>query len=74
MRRRPPRPSVLTPRERQVARLIAEGNTAPEIGAELGIAETTVRGYIQQIARVVTGRGPPMRRIAMWYREESREL
>ena len=45
---RPPSPSpteVLTAREKDVLRLIAEGYTNPQIGTELGISVRTVEGH-----------------------------
>lgn len=40
---------ALTPRERQVARLVAEGFTARQIGEQLGIGEQTVKNHKQSI-------------------------
>lgn len=39
----------LTPRERDVLRLIAQGYSAPEIGSQLGISPKTVDTYKQRI-------------------------
>ena len=39
----------LTPRERDVLRLIAQGYSAPEIGTQLGISPKTVDTYKQRI-------------------------
>jgi FixJ family two-component response regulator len=67
-------PASLTPRERQVAYRVAQGYRAREIARDLGIAETTVRFYINRIAESVPGRGRPMVRIATWWVESRGEL
>jgi DNA-binding NarL/FixJ family response regulator len=41
--------SDLTPREREVLRLVASGRANKEIGAELGISERTVKTHISNI-------------------------
>lgn len=70
MPRRAPRFSMLTPREREVARLVALHHTNAEIAQELGIAPTTVAGYVQRIGRLIPGRGSPKSRIAVWVERE----
>jgi DNA-binding CsgD family transcriptional regulator len=60
----------LTPREREVVELVAEHKTAKEIARELGIAVTTVRGYIGRIGRVIPGRGRPKERILVWWHKQ----
>ena len=45
----PARKSLLTPREREVVRLVAEGMRNQEIGDALSIGEHTVRNYIFRI-------------------------
>jgi two-component system, NarL family, nitrate/nitrite response regulator NarL len=47
--RRPSEEPLLTPREREILALIADGWTAPEIAAELHLAITTVRTHIQHL-------------------------
>lgn len=52
----PPNPAValleqLSPRERDILRGIARGASNKEIGAELGIAETTVKIHVQHVLR-----------------------
>lgn len=42
---------ALTPRERDVVRLIAEGRTTDEISADLHLATNTVRSYLQAAMR-----------------------
>jgi DNA-binding NarL/FixJ family response regulator len=39
----------LTPRERQILDLIAEGKTNREIGLELYLAEKTVKNYVSNL-------------------------
>jgi DNA-binding NarL/FixJ family response regulator len=39
----------LTPRERQVLRLVSKGMTNKEIGAQLHIAENTVKNHLRNI-------------------------
>ena len=60
----------LTPREREVVLLLAQGRSAPFIGNELGLATNTVRGYVQEaysklgvhskqeLIDLLTGEGP----------------
>lgn len=43
--------SVLTPRELQVARLIAEGKSSKEIAASLNLSLETIRGYRKTLMR-----------------------
>jgi two-component system, NarL family, nitrate/nitrite response regulator NarL len=48
----PPAPGEgLSPREREIVRLIARGASNKEIGRELGIAETTVKIHVQHVLR-----------------------
>jgi two-component system nitrate/nitrite response regulator NarL len=48
----PPTPGeALSPREREIVRLIARGASNKEIGRELGIAETTVKIHVQHLLR-----------------------
>jgi DNA-binding NarL/FixJ family response regulator len=44
-----PEPSLLTPRETEVARLLMDGKTNPEIAAELFISERTVQSHVANI-------------------------
>lgn len=45
----PNAPSLLTPRETEVARLLVEGKTNPEIAAQLFISERTVQSHVANI-------------------------
>jgi len=40
---------ALTKRERQVLRLVADGHTSPEVAAQLGISEATVRSHVEHM-------------------------
>jgi DNA-binding NarL/FixJ family response regulator len=42
-------PMTLTPRQRQVLSLMAEGKTTREIAYELGLSPFTVKNYIERI-------------------------
>ena len=44
---RPHEPAPLTPREREIVRLIALGETTPQICAALFIAPDTVRSHVR---------------------------
>jgi DNA-binding NarL/FixJ family response regulator len=44
------RSSNLTTREREVLKLIAEGNTDREIAVQLGISETTVETHVKHMS------------------------
>jgi DNA-binding NarL/FixJ family response regulator len=66
--RRPAQPVVtLTPREREVVRLVAEGRTNQQIAAALGGSERTARAYVSNI---LTKLGLTSRtQAAVWARE-----
>lgn len=53
----------LTPRQREVVRLLADGDTCPTIARKLRIAVSTVRQHIRDIAARLEGTQPPIRRI-----------
>jgi DNA-binding CsgD family transcriptional regulator len=42
-----PEPRALSPREREIVRLVALGSSGPEIADELGIAHETVRTHVR---------------------------
>lgn len=46
---RQPTPPKLTPRERDVMRLLLEGRSNKEIGAELGVSESAIKASLQQL-------------------------
>ena len=46
-----PGPGLLSPREREILRLIAQGDSNKRVARELDIAETTVKIHVQHILR-----------------------
>lgn len=46
----PPRGTALTAREVQVAQLVAHGLTNPQIAAELGLSEHTVKRHVKRVS------------------------
>lgn len=60
-------PVRLSPRERQVAQLVAEGFEALEIAETFGLSVSTVETYVAKIARRLPGRTRPMRKIMRWW-------
>ena len=53
----PPRQTVeLTPRQRQVLRLLGDGRTTGKIASELGIADETARNHIKAVLRALGAR------------------
>lgn len=59
----------LSPRERQVAALLGTGLGYPAISRELGIAERTVRQYVDRIAAKLPPPSfvvSPQRRVMLW--------
>lgn len=61
--------TVLTPREREVAGLVAQGLTNREIAARLYLSERTAENHVQHI---LTKLGLPNRsQIAMWVSTQS---
>ena len=53
LRRPPPRPDLdgLTPREREILDLVAQGRANKEIAASLGISERTARTHVSHVLR-----------------------
>lgn len=41
-------PHTVTPRQREILRLIAEGRTSAEIAEELGLSVSTVKNYVER--------------------------
>lgn len=54
---------TLTPRQREVVRLLADGYSCPEVARRLGIALNTVRVHVQNIANGIPGDLPALRRV-----------
>jgi DNA-binding NarL/FixJ family response regulator len=50
---RTPAEDLLTPRLRTIARLAADGQSAPAIAAELRLSVSTVRGYLAEIYQLL---------------------
>ena len=53
----------LTPRQRQVVVLVAEGRNCRQIAEVMAVRLATVRAHVQQIAKLVPSELPAMRRI-----------
>lgn len=53
----------LTPRQRRVVELLADGLSCPQIARKLGIALPTVRQHVRDIAARLPGDQPALRRI-----------
>jgi DNA-binding CsgD family transcriptional regulator len=62
-----PRPARLTPRQRDVLRLVALGHTSREIAAILGISNRTVEMHRAHGMRELKARGLPD--VVRWARE-----
>lgn len=62
---------MLTPRQREIAGLVAQRMTAPEIAKRTGTSERTVENHIQQAAKRIEGIAtPPYRRpreVLIWF-------
>ena len=57
----------LSPRQTEVAALIAEGLSDKAIARELDLSFWTIRSHITRIASRVPGAGPPRWRIMCWF-------
>lgn len=58
---------LLTPRERQVAELVAENLIDGQIARRLGISTSTVRSHIRSIGLKIPGCGRLKGRIIRWW-------
>ena len=56
----------LTPRQTEVAALVAKGLSAPAIARQIGCALDTVRVHINQAAARLPGTGQPREKL-MWF-------
>lgn len=54
---------TLTPRQRQVVQLLADGLSCPQIARRLAISPRTVHAHVRTIAAPLRGNGTPIRRI-----------
>ncbi len=65
---------TLSPRQQQIAALLAEGMTAKGVGRTLGISRDTVWVQVKRAARRIPGEGSARIRLVRWltiYREEA---
>lgn len=62
----PDRTRPLTPRQAEIAGLVARGLTAVAIAKQTGISPDTVRVHITQAAERVPGAGSPRHRLLVW--------
>lgn len=58
----------LSPTQTAVVKLLAAGRTQKEISADLGCSERAVKFHVDNAAAKVPGDGPPMAKLAYWYR------
>ena len=58
---------MLTPREREVAALVAKGMPAKCIAAQLGIAEKTVRAHIWHASQRLGGGTAARHQLTIWF-------
>lgn len=56
----------LTPREKEVARLIGQGLSYAGVAAELDCSPRTVESHVIRIASKIPGRATPLRRVLIW--------
>lgn len=64
---------ALTPREVEVARLVAAGRSYKAIGRQLGISVQTVQWHVLNVAEKLGGRGSPKVRIVVFVVELLRD-
>lgn len=57
---------MLTPRQREVAELVALGMRTKAIARTLGISVHTAKNHIEQAAQRLPGHGPPRHRLSFW--------
>jgi DNA-binding CsgD family transcriptional regulator len=56
----------LTPREVEVARLVARGLSAKAIGRQMGVSAETVRAHIRNAAARIPGSGPAKHKLLLF--------
>jgi DNA-binding NarL/FixJ family response regulator len=61
---------TLTPRQQEVARLVAKGLSDKRIAREVGLSLHTVRNHIQNAADRLPGDGPRRYRLVVFYLTE----
>lgn len=58
---------MLTPRQAEVAGLVARGLSTKAIAQETGLAVPTVKEYIKQAAGRIPGDTPPRHKLILWF-------
>jgi len=64
---------LLTPRQREIAELLAAGHSERECARILGISPLTVRAHCRTINYRLPGRGSVRRRVIAWLAEQERQ-
>lgn len=57
---------MLTERQLEVARLVAEGKSNKRIARELGVSVETVKAHVRDAAARMPGDGPPRYRVLVF--------
>jgi DNA-binding NarL/FixJ family response regulator len=57
----------LTPRQAQVASLVAKGLPTKGVAREMGLSVETVQEYIQNAAKRLPGDGHPRAKLLIWF-------
>jgi DNA-binding NarL/FixJ family response regulator len=58
---------MLTPRQREVAGLVARGMSAPAIANTIGISAETVKVHIREAADRLAGDSRPRQKLTLWF-------
>jgi DNA-binding NarL/FixJ family response regulator len=58
---------TLTPRQKDIAQLVARGMSNRAIAQHTGLGERTVEWYIEEGARRVAGTTPPRHKLTLWF-------
>jgi DNA-binding NarL/FixJ family response regulator len=59
----------LTPRQAEIAGLVAKGLSTKQISAKTGLSRRTVDSYINDAAQRLGGQTPPRHRLTLWFME-----
>lgn len=57
----------LTPRQSEIARLVAHGLTYKEIAGRVGTSPRTIEAHVHQAAHRIGGQGTPKHRCLVWF-------
>lgn len=57
----------LTPRQKEVAQLVAKGMSAREISGKIGATVGTVEQHIKQAAQRIPGDTAPRHKLTLWF-------